>query len=147
MLKKHGSYLSCISFLIRLSKSTEKLCLQNCWQSNYHFKKIKKKKSRWGTQFFLLSSSCINFEQTAFHTPFFICSRMMHIIHGLQQKSELVSTRMEAASGIALFKCFTWIYLKFQLHSFGSCFGFALGTVEVTIFLITALFPSVKNQF
>lgn len=64
---------------------------------------------------------------------FFIYSRMVHIIHGLQ-KSELISSRMEAASVIALCKCFIWIYLKFQLHSFISCFVFALGTVEATIF-------------
>lgn len=54
-----------------------------------------------------LFSTCISFEQTSFHMHLFIYSRMMHVIHGLQQKSELISRGMEAVSVIVLFKCFS----------------------------------------
>lgn len=130
MLIKRGSYLLCVSFLIRLNKPAEKFVFKTVSRAITTF--LKNKRCPWGTQF--LSSTCINFEQTAFHMHFFIYSRMMHIIYGLQQKSELISGRMEAASVIALFKRFTWIYLKFQLHSFNSCFVFAHGTIEATTF-------------
>lgn len=43
----------------------------------------------------------------------FIYSRRMHVIHGLQQKSELINGEMEAVSMTALFKCFSWVYSKF----------------------------------
>lgn len=130
MLTNRGSYLSCISFLIRLNKPRGKTLFSKLLAEQLLLFK-KNKICSWGTQF--LSSICINFEQNTFHMHLFIYSRMVHIIHGLQ-KSELISSRMEAASVIALFKCFIWIYLKFQLHSFSSCFVFALGTVEATIF-------------